>query len=103
MIQNGDDIQFGQPYISNSSVEAEVLETGKREKDIVFKFKRKTGYKLTRGHRQNSTVIKISKNKHWCNKIRKQQLKKKQPTKTTKKTTTSKKTKERSKGVNNGS
>ena len=36
MIQNGDDIQFGQPYISNSSVEAEILETGKREKDIVL-------------------------------------------------------------------
>ena len=52
---------IGQPYVEKSSVEAEVLETGKREKDIVFKFKRKTGYKVTRGHRQNSTVIRIKK------------------------------------------
>ena len=53
-------IDIGKPYVK-AIIEAEVLETGKREKDIVFKFKRKTGYKVTRGHRQNSTVLKIKK------------------------------------------
>ena len=61
MIQNGDDVSYGQPYLSDISIDAEVIESGKREKDIVFKFKRKTGYKLTRGHRQNSTLLKITK------------------------------------------
>ncbi|MGA0241543.1 MAG: 50S ribosomal protein L21 [Candidatus Marinamargulisbacteria bacterium] len=60
MIQNGSDIQYGEPYIDDITVHADVLESGKREKDIVFKFKRKTGYKLTRGHRQKSTLLKIT-------------------------------------------
>jgi large subunit ribosomal protein L21 len=54
-------VNIGQPYITGGTVEAEVLASGKREKDIVFKFKRKTGYKLTKGHRQNSTTIRITK------------------------------------------
>ena len=61
LITDGKKTSIGQPYVKDAKVEAEILETGKREKDIVFKFKRKTGYKLTRGHRQNSTVIKIKK------------------------------------------
>lgn len=54
-------VSIGQPYLDGGAIEAIVLESGKREKDIVFKFKRKTGYKLTKGHRQNSTTIKITK------------------------------------------
>tara|TARA_Y100001935_G_scaffold255558_1_gene269466 strand:+ start:17199 stop:17582 length:384 start_codon:yes stop_codon:yes gene_type:complete len=61
LLQNDKSTIIGQPYVEKSSVEADVIETGKREKDIVFKFKRKTGYKVTRGHRQNSTLIKIKK------------------------------------------
>jgi large subunit ribosomal protein L21 len=61
LLQNDQSTIIGQPYVEKSSVEADVIETGKREKDIVFKFKRKTGYKVTRGHRQNSTLIKIKK------------------------------------------
>ena len=61
MIQNDKDINYGQPYVEGASVEAEVIEAGKREKDVIFKFKRKTGYKLTRGHRQNTTLLKITK------------------------------------------
>ena len=52
---------IGQPYVKNATVEAEIIEAGKREKDIVFKFKRKTGYKVLKGHRQKSTLIKIKK------------------------------------------
>ena len=61
MLQDETNIEFGQPFLKNVSVEFEIIETGKREKDIVFKFKRKTGYKLTKGHRQNSTLLKVKK------------------------------------------
>ena len=61
LLQDKNKTSIGQPYVNKASVVASVLETGKREKDIVFKFKRKTGYKVTKGHRQNSTVIKITK------------------------------------------
>ena len=61
LVQDGKKTLIGQPYVKNAAVEVSIIEVGKREKDIVFKFKRKTGYKLTRGHRQNSTLIKIEK------------------------------------------
>ena len=61
MIQNDKNVNYGQPYVKGASVEAEIIEAGKREKDVVFKFKRKTGYKLTRGHRQNTTLLKVTK------------------------------------------
>lgn len=61
MIQNDKNVNYGQPYVKGASVEAEIIESGKREKDVVFKFKRKTGYKLTRGHRQNTTLLKVMK------------------------------------------
>ena len=61
MVQTDQDIQYGTPHVSGVVVHADVIESGKREKDIVFKFKRKTGYKVTRGHRQNSTLIKVTK------------------------------------------
>ena len=61
LVQSKDKTLIGQPYVEKVKIDAEVLESGKREKDIVFKFKRKTGYKLTKGHRQNTSVIKIKK------------------------------------------
>jgi large subunit ribosomal protein L21 len=57
----GDTNLIGQPYVEGISVDASIIESGKREKDTIFKFKRKTGYKVTRGHRQNSTLIKVTK------------------------------------------
>jgi large subunit ribosomal protein L21 len=60
MVQNQSNITYGAPYVQNASVQANVVTAGKREKDIVFKFKRKTGYKVTRGHRQKSTLIRIT-------------------------------------------
>ena len=61
VLDDNQPVIIGQPFIKGATVEAEVLESGKQEKDIVFKFKRKTGYKVTKGHRQNSTTIKIIK------------------------------------------
>ncbi len=59
--KSGDTIKIGQPLVEKASVNFDILEAGKREKDIVFKFKPKTGYKLTRGHRQPSTLLKVKK------------------------------------------
>ena len=58
---NNKTTNIGQPYIENASVDAELIESGKEDKKIVFKFKRKTGYKVLKGHRQNSSLIKIKK------------------------------------------
>lgn len=58
---NNKTTNIGQPYVENASVDAELIESGKEDKKIVFKFKRKTGYKVLKGHRQNSSLIKIKK------------------------------------------
>ncbi len=43
-----------------ATVTAEVIEHFKGEKAIVFKFKKRKGYKRTRGHRQNLTRVRIT-------------------------------------------
>ena len=52
---------IGQPTVKGAKVTAEVLNQHKDNKILVFKFKRKTGYKVTQGHRQELTTLKIKK------------------------------------------
>jgi large subunit ribosomal protein L21 len=61
LIENGDDIQVGAPILSGAVVRAEVVENYKDKKIIVFKKKRRKGYKKTRGHRQHLTKIRVEK------------------------------------------
>jgi len=53
--------KVGNPYVENAKVEAKVLRTAKAKKTIVFKFKRRKGYKRKKGHRQYFTEVKITK------------------------------------------
>ncbi|MEX2640284.1 MAG: 50S ribosomal protein L21 [Balneolales bacterium] len=52
-------INVGSPVVKNAVVEASVVEHVRADKIIVFKKKRRKGYKKTRGHRQDLTQIKI--------------------------------------------
>ena len=51
----------GAPYVEGAKVTATVVEHGKGDKVIVFKKKRRKGYKVKGGHRQPQTVLKIDK------------------------------------------
>ena len=53
--------KLGSPYIEGIKVKAKVLEHTKDKKVIVFKKKRRTGYKKRNGHRQSLTQIEITK------------------------------------------
>ena len=57
--QNGA-ITIGAPTIDGASVQAKVLRHVKGDKVIVFKKKRRKGYKVKNGHRQFFTEIQIS-------------------------------------------
>ena len=59
MIGEGADARFGNPLVDGASVKATILENKKDKKVIVFKKKRRQGYKKRRGHRQHLSVIKI--------------------------------------------
>ncbi|MAK47030.1 MAG: 50S ribosomal protein L21 [Opitutae bacterium] len=50
---------FGFPTIEGASVTAKILENKKDKKIIVFKKKRRQGYKRRRGHRQHLSVVEI--------------------------------------------
>lgn len=52
-------VQIGKPYLSGAVVKGTVVDQTKADKVLVFKFKPKTGYKRTQGHRQNYSVVKI--------------------------------------------
>lgn len=54
-------VKVGKPYVKKTEVSATVLGHGRDKKVIVFKKKRRKGYKTKNGHRQNYTTIKIDK------------------------------------------
>ena len=56
------DSKVGNPYLSNATVLGEVLKNGKNKKIKVFKYKSKDrSNRLSQGHRQPYTKIKITK------------------------------------------
>ena len=59
LIDNGGKVNVGAPVIKGAKVTAKVLEHLKGDKVIVFKKKRRKGYKVKNGHRQYLTEIKI--------------------------------------------
>ena len=60
MVGQGEDVEVGSPYVSNCEVTGEVVEQGKGAKIIVFKKKRRKGYRRKNGHRQRFTQLKIT-------------------------------------------
>ena len=103
MVGEGSDVEIGTPFLTNTSVEAKVLEESKDKKIEVIKFKRRKNYKRTFGHRQCYTLVEItgikvkketkSKTKKAAPKTKKAAPKtKKTAPKTKKKTTVKKKT-----------
>jgi len=59
LVDDGKKVQVGKPNISGTSVEAKVVAHKKDDKVIVFKKKRRKGYKVKNGHRQAITEIII--------------------------------------------
>ena len=59
----GDEKQtkIGTPYVTGSQIEAKVLGHSKDEKVLVFKKKKRKGYRVKRGHRQQFTEIEVVK------------------------------------------
>jgi large subunit ribosomal protein L21 len=52
-------ITVGTPTVANASVKAKILKHLRGDKVIIFKKKRRKGYKVKNGHRQSFTKIEI--------------------------------------------
>lgn len=59
LLQDGSSISVGAPTVAGAVVKATVLSHLKGDKVIVFKKKRRKGYRKLNGHRQCFTQIKI--------------------------------------------
>lgn len=58
-LNTGSELKVGAPTVEGAVVKATVVEHGRGDKVIVFKFKRRKQYKRKQGHRQGYTAVKI--------------------------------------------
>ena len=61
LLDDGQKVSIGAPAITGASVEAKVVSHLKGDKVIVFKKKRRKGYRVKNGHRQSLTELVIEK------------------------------------------
>ena len=59
-VVDGDTVTIGQPTVDGAVVTARIIEQDKAKKVLVFKKKRRKGYRVKRGHRQMYTALEIS-------------------------------------------
>ena len=57
--EDGQSPEIGSPLVENNAVNCIILEQSRSAKILVFKKKRRKGYKRTKGHRQNQTVLRV--------------------------------------------
>ena len=60
LTSDGDQITAGTPVVKGARVLAEVIGLAKGEKIMVFKFKRRKGYRRKTGHRAKFTEVRIT-------------------------------------------
>ena len=59
LVESDGKTSIGTPLVKNATVKAEVVDTFKDKKVLVFKKKRRKQYRRTKGHRQEMTRIRI--------------------------------------------
>jgi large subunit ribosomal protein L21 len=59
MYSDGETVTLGSPKVENATVKAHIIDQGRGKKQLVFKYKRRKGYRKMQGHKQFYTEIKI--------------------------------------------
>ncbi len=52
-------VKIGKPFLESSKVIGRITRQGKDRKIVVFKYKRRKGYRRKLGHRQRFTLVRI--------------------------------------------
>jgi large subunit ribosomal protein L21 len=58
-VGQGESLRVGAPYVDGVTVKGTVLGHGRGDKVLVFKMRRRKGYRRTQGHRQSYTEVRI--------------------------------------------
>jgi large subunit ribosomal protein L21 len=61
MVSGDNDVKIGRPFVEGASVTGEIVTQTKGPKLIIFKMKRRKGFRKKTGHRQELTSMKIKK------------------------------------------
>jgi large subunit ribosomal protein L21 len=59
LAERDDQVIVGQPSLDGAAVAAEVIRHGRGDKIIVFKMKKRKGYRRKQGHRQGFTEVRV--------------------------------------------
>ncbi len=59
LVKKDDELKVGNPFVEGATVKCEIVEQGKGDKIIVYKYKRRKSYHKKRGHRQLYTALKV--------------------------------------------
>ncbi len=60
MVQSGDTVKIGTPFVEGGTVTATVMAEGRHKKVKIIKFKRRKHHMKQMGHRQSYTEIRIT-------------------------------------------
>ena len=60
LIADDENIKIGQPTIEGASIKATILGNKRGKKVMVFKKKRRKGYRVKNGHRQDYTELEVT-------------------------------------------
>ena len=59
LTSDGEHVSVGKPYLDNAKVVARITGQGKGRKVVVFKYRKRKGYRKKRGHRQHYSLVKV--------------------------------------------
>jgi len=59
LVSKDDKVAVGKPVLKDARVVAKITGHGRGPKLVVFKYKRRKGYRRKQGHRQDYTGVKI--------------------------------------------
>ncbi len=59
LTSDNDNVNIGSPYLEGINVIGKITRQAKDKKIVVFKYKKRKGYRKKQGHRQHFTLVRI--------------------------------------------
>ena len=59
LTSDGENVNIGKPYLENTKVVGSIMRHDKNRKIVVFKYRKRKGYRKKQGHRQEFTQIRV--------------------------------------------